>query len=160
VSTSELLLEYLKSCDDDYEKAEPRSAEEKELSSALRTIEIDSVEGLLSEKLYEVIRHVRSRKDLLEFSLDDHYSRQLLEEIPKIVKRALTDCSPSANSCEGWRLMSAFALNSRRCYLLGRPRSSSVNCSLFSSPGVHALLSILNRTAQLRANTMDAEPDA
>jgi hypothetical protein len=83
------LLEYLKNCDEDDENEEPTSAEDKELANLLDTLRIDSVESVLPEKLSMLVRHLHSRKDVLEYSLDDHYSRYFLREVPKIVKRAV-----------------------------------------------------------------------
>ena len=82
MNTSEFLLEYLKSCDEDDEKEEPRSAEEKEWSSLVHRLEINSIESLLPEKLYEVIRQIRSRKDVLELIrgfLNSNYSDDLIK---------------------------------------------------------------------------------
>ncbi len=83
------MLQYLKHCDEDDENEEPTSAEDKELDNLLDTLRIDSVESVLPEKLSMFVRQLHSRKNALEYSLDDHYSRYFLREVPKIVKRAL-----------------------------------------------------------------------
>jgi len=89
MSTSQFLLEYLKNCDEDDENEAPTSAEDKELANLLDTLRIDSVESVLPEKLSMIVKHLHSSKNILEYSLDEHYSRYFLREVPKIVKRAL-----------------------------------------------------------------------
>jgi len=89
MSTSQFLLEYLKNCDEDDENEKPTSAEDRELANLLDTLTINSVESVLPEKLSMLVRHLHSQKDVLEYSLDDHYSRHFLREVPKIVKRAV-----------------------------------------------------------------------
>lgn len=89
MSTSQYLLEYLKNCDEDDENEKPTSADDKELAKLLDTLRVDSVESVLPEKLSMIVRVLHSPKDVLEYSLDDLYSRYFLREVPKIVKRAL-----------------------------------------------------------------------
>jgi hypothetical protein len=89
MNTSQYLLEFLQSCDEDDESEKPTSAEEKKLTNLLDTLRIASVESVLPEQLSEVVKHLHSPKDILEYALDDHYSRYFLREVPKVVKRAL-----------------------------------------------------------------------
>jgi hypothetical protein len=64
-------------------------SEDKEWANLLDTLRIDSVESVLPEQLSMLVRRLHSRKDVLEYSLNDHYSRYFLREVPKVVKRAV-----------------------------------------------------------------------
>jgi len=90
MNTSEYLRIYLKHFDDDFEKEQPsQTPEEKEWLITFRKLEIDSIESVLPADLAKLIHEVHSGRDTLEFVLDDYYSRHFLDEVPKIVKRAL-----------------------------------------------------------------------
>ena|SRR2546425_2296510 len=90
MNTSGHLLEYLRDLDKDFEESEgPTSPEDKQVERAIRQIKIDSIESLMPEELETIIGILRHRRDMLEWSLDDHYSRSLLKEVPEIVRRAL-----------------------------------------------------------------------
>src|SRR5260370_2504958 len=90
MNTSEYLRKTLKDFDDDFEKEQAsETPEEKKWFSTLRKLEIDSVESMLPHDLAKLIHHVHSRRDTLEYGLDEYYSRYFLDQVPKIVKRAL-----------------------------------------------------------------------
>jgi hypothetical protein len=65
------------------------SQEEAQLFEVFHRIEVDSVESLLPVEAARIIQQLHLRRDILEYALDDRYSRKLLEQIPSIVKRAL-----------------------------------------------------------------------
>ena len=90
MNTSEYLRKTLKDCDDDFEEEQPPATpEEKKWLITLRKLEIDSIESVLPHDFANLIHHVHSGRDMLEYGLDDYYSRHFLDEVPKIVKRAL-----------------------------------------------------------------------
>jgi hypothetical protein len=61
----------------------------KQFHKLMRQLEVDSVAYLMPKELKEVVTRLRSRKDVLEYGLDDYYTRALLKQVPKIVHRAL-----------------------------------------------------------------------
>jgi len=86
---SEILLQQIEDLDKDREGWEgPTDPQFEKFHQFLDRVNIDSVESLLPEDLAKLASLVRSRKDLLEWSLDDQYSRTLVKQIPKIVRRA------------------------------------------------------------------------
>lgn len=89
MNTSQYLRDYLKEFDDEPDHDEPMSEEEKEWHELYRRLEIESVESLLPHELTELIHDMHSRRDMLEFGLDDFNMRYFLDDVPKIVKRAL-----------------------------------------------------------------------
>jgi hypothetical protein len=91
LSTSEYLRTQLRDLDKwtDAEADDETPPADAQLYELIRRIEVDSVESLLPIEAARIIQHPHHRKDLLADSLDDHYTRKFLEEIPGIVRRAL-----------------------------------------------------------------------
>lgn len=87
MTTSEYLRHYLEDWDQEYE---PDPEDPKgEWMEVIRRIEADSIESLLPEALGEIVKRLRARRDYLVWGLDDRYTRTLINEVPRIVQRAL-----------------------------------------------------------------------
>lgn len=91
MNTSEYLRTQLRDLDKwaEEDEADKPSPEEAQWLELMRRLEVDSVESLLPVEAAPYIQRLHHRKDVLEYALDDHYSRKLLDQIPKLVNRAL-----------------------------------------------------------------------